>query len=738
MMKNILLTVALFATVVYADELEVSADYMSADRKNNAFVAEGHVQAVAHPFRLFADRAEKAGDDYFFAPGTFVTSCTNDCSCLHWRGGGQVYYHGAEGERYAVVKNMTLRLFDVPVMWFPYWYYPLDTDYGWRVMPGYMSKWGVYLLTKYVYPIAGSMERGSYGLSGATRFDVRSKNGVALGQSVSWNLGQFGQGKFKVYYAWDLDADHYDRRWISNRYNYQNWESTVPDERYSLMVNHRWEMTERDTLRVEGAYYSDTRFTSDFLRDTIFGHANRFSSYSNNEIAWEHVENVFGLGLSVSGPVNKFYGGVARLPEAYLDVSPLNVWTLGDLPLNYESSTRAGFLNRNYALLGKSTTATSFRYDPGPWADYQAFRFDTYHRLTTPFKCFDDVLSVVPRVGVRGTFYSETGAGYPEVLDGTARAGTGSENVWRSIVEGGVTFAARGHADYDHGWSHIVEPYLDVLVQKAEYHGLEDGSRPFLFDSHDFSRDWLDQFAGRSRNLPYTWYGMTPGLRNAFRHADADGRVRTIFDVDIYAAIQFNDTEWYPADSKWQTLVKDPADPNYGKDRGQVMPGMRIRWFPDEDSALSFRAEYDTENNRLAYADVSWQQIVTDKFRYGLSFVNRDHRAWDYSVTHFDSKRMTDDYFNHVRYSYLDANCEYEFCDAVVAGPFIRWDCFRDTLDEVGSFVDIRTDCLGFRFSLGYSHDYERIDGSEVKHDWRFGFYIYLRALGPSLGSPMM
>ena len=42
------------------------------------------------------------------------------------------------------------------------------------------------------------------------------------------------------------------------------------------------------------------------------------------------------------------------------------------------------------------------------------------------------------------------------------------------------------------------------------------------------------------------------------------------------------------------------------------------------------------------------------------------------------------------------------------------------------------TDCLGFRFQVAYESAYERIDGSKNHSDVRVGFFIYLRALGPS------
>ncbi len=710
-------------------ELVISADKMAADNVTATVVASGHVKAVAHPLSLLSDLAEKRGDDYRFAPGTLVTTCTNEASCLHWSGTGEVEYHGKEGGRYAVARNVTVRAFGVPVMWFPYWYYPLDTDYGWRVMPGYTSKWGAYLLTKYVYPIAGDMSPDGLGLAGSTRFDVRSENGIALGQGLSWSLGTFGRGKVKAYYAWDNDADRYDRKWRNGRsWNYQNWGSDVPDERYAVMFEHRWEATERDSVRFRGAYFSDSHFRNDFLRDGLFGHSNRYVGYDGNEVAWEHVENSFGFGVSASGPLNDFYTGVSRLPEVYLDFAPQPIF---GLPLNWESSTRAGFLNRDYARYGSASTSIPFRYGPGQWADYQTFRFDTYHRVTAPFKVAD-VLSVVPRVGLRGTFYDQTGM---DNLTGYGRAQKGSSEVWRSIVEGGVTFAARGTADFGDGWNHLLEPYLDVLAQEARYHGMGRYDRPFLFDAHDASMDYLDQFAGRSRNLPYSWYGVTPGIRNAFRQQNANGRLRTVFDFDLYAAVQFNDTDWTEG-SRWHRLTRNPSDPNYGKDRGQVMPGFRARWRPDDTTMLSARVEYDTENDALAYADVSWVQVLSKSLKYELTFVNRDHRWWDFSSSPYDASVMKNEDFNHVRFSYLDLSVEHDICDALAWGPFIRWDCREAEVDEIGAWFDVRTDCLGFRFSLSYENEYERIDRSKASDDWRFGFYVYLRALGASSGSP--
>ncbi len=536
-----------------------------------------------------------AEGEFKFADPTHLTTCTNDWDHLHWRMSGEVRF--SEGH-YVLLRNAWLRMWDIPVLWLPYWYYPMDTDYGLRVMPGYTSRWGVSLFTKYVYGICGSMAEGSYGLAGSTRFDLRQKNGVALGQSVKWNLGDFGKGKFKVYYAWDKDADRYDRHWNDKKkWNYSHWGNTVPDERYGLSLEHRVEPTERDALWVSAVYYSDSHFRQDFLRKTTTYEGNLLASHYSNEVAWEHTESALSVGTSVSGPLNDFYPGVARLPEFYFDVNPMPVWTL---PVNYESQTRVGYLDRDYAKYGSRYTAPQYRFSPGPWANYNAFRLDTYHRLTLPMK-FADVLSVVPRFGLRGTYWSDTG--YMAAPD--MRAGSTGNDAWRTIVEGGVTFAARGTADFDNGVTHVVEPYFDMLAQEANVTGTKKDERIYRFDSLDSSSDWLDQFAGRSRNLPYSWYGVTPGIRNALRKSEEGGLSRTLLDLDVYCAVQFNDTS-YTAGNKYHRLVKNLEDPNYGEDAPIFVPGVRVRWLPSEGVSLSARLEYDTENDEFAYGDLKW------------------------------------------------------------------------------------------------------------------------------------
>jgi len=601
-----------------AGEVKITADRVAADNVTGALAASGHVQAVSAPVVLHSDSVTRDADgEFVFADPTHVTTCTNDWDHLHWRVSGEVRFKDGH---YVLLRNAWLRMWDIPVMWLPYWYYPMDTDYGWRVMPGYTSRWGVSLFTKYVYGICGSLGDGAYGLAGSTRFDLREKNGVALGQSVRWSLGDWGQGKFKVYYAWDQDADRYDRHWNdAKEWHYSHWGNDVPDGRYGLSFEHRVDLTERDTAWAKAAYYSDSHFHHDFLRKTTLLDANTFATHLVNEFAWEHVERPASVGVSVSGPINDFYTGVARLPEFYVDVNPMPVFSL---PVNYESQTRIGYLDRDYAKYGSRDTPAQYRYTPGPWANYNAFRMDTYHRLTLPMK-FADVLSVVPRFGLRGTYWSDSG--YLAAPD--ARAGSTGDDAWRTIVEGGATFAARGTADVGDDMTHVVEPYFDLLAQEANVTGTRKGERLYRFDSIDSSSDWLDQFAGRSRNLPYSWYGVTPGLRNTLRKTEEGGLSRMLLDLDVYCAVQFNDTS-FTAGDKYHRLVRNLEDPNYGEDNPMFVPGIRARWRPSKDTMLSTRIEYDTENDELAYGSLNWSHRLADSFSYYVSYNGRNHRRW--------------------------------------------------------------------------------------------------------------
>jgi lipopolysaccharide assembly outer membrane protein LptD (OstA) len=519
-----------------------------------------------------------------------------------------------------------------------------------------------------------------------------------------------GKGKIKAFHAWDEDYDRYVRHWNNKRrHNYSNWGSAVERERYRIILQHRSDFTERDALNVNAQYLSDSYYLSDFFRND-----ERREVMPINEVWYEHRENTWSAGASVSGPVNEFYGGVARLPEAWFSIEPQPVF---DLPVNYESQTKAGYLNRQYAKYG--STDPMFRYDPyiganGRGADYQAFRMDSAHRITAPFMV-KDVLSVVPRAGYRGTWWSDAGDGESMWLT------SADDAMYRGIAEIGATFSARAHAWLNENWQHIFEPYLDYSFQDVHFSS-EGKNRHYVFDNYDASMDWLDQFGFEGRGLPYNWHGIRPGIRNYLRTRTKNGMAREILATDIYAAIPFLDESYRGSGDPLPGYPQKPEDGFYSR-HDCVVPGFAMRFRPSNRFTFTSRTEYDIDRDKVAYADINMAYDVSHDFTWHMGYIGRDHRMWDYLPSNYDR-------WNYQYSNIISTGFRHDVCDWFAWAPFIRWDARCNELDEVGAWFDYLTDCLGFRLTLNYINSIRRVDGSKSESDFDIVFAVYLRALG--------
>ena len=743
MMKNsLLLVVGLFALAssgaeaIHAESyrapkesLTFKADQVAVDHVTKAARATGHVEAKVGVLTLRGESLERdAAGRVSLSRETCVTTCTNDVGETHWNVTGEVEY--APGD-HVVVRDAWLHFYEIPVFYLPYLYYPLDTACGFAWMPGYVGGWGAFLLTRYNYHLLGDDNHGedTWWLKGGTDFDMRTKRGLALGERLEWNLGNLGTGKLRAYYAWDKDVSDDDS---SGRTHDANWGSTIPDQRYGFTFEHRWEATERDHVVVRAMRYSDSDFRRDFIRKGFFEIRNQWATYENSAVIWEHNESAWSFGVEASGRLNDFYAAMERLPEIYLDLNPTPVFST---PFVYETQNRAGWLDRRFAEYGSGRRSV-FGTNPGLWCDYEAFRLDTYHRLSAPFRTAGDVLSVVPRLGYRGTYWSESGeSNYSG--EGAAKS---ADAMYRSVFEGGVTFAARGTGWVGDSLAHTVEPYLDLLVQEVCYAGRDGDNRPYVFDSLDASLAWEDQFAGRARNLPYSYYGLTPGFRQSWSTPDEKGNLETLLDLDVYAALSFGATD-FDGDSRFNDYdahkLAELGRKNYGTRDAYVSPGVRLRWTPDDDMRLQARAEYDSDRNRVSFGDLAWSHRLSDTFTYDFTYALRDMRYWDFSSS---PQRRPDgeDYFNFLMIHTARAGLTYQPVDWFAFSPYVRWDLDENELDSVGAWFDYLTDCLGFRFLVEYENDCKRVDGYTYDDEWNFGFYIYLRAFGSQAGSPFM
>lgn len=642
-----------------------TGDYIEYNYKTGKGLAgKGYVRAG--DFFLSADELVREKDGTTTAKKAVITTCTNDVDNLHWCVTGQAIYKDND---YIKVKNAVPWFFGVPVGYLPWWYRDLDRHYGFRLIPGYTSDWGGYLLGGYIFNIYSS-ERGSGPkLDGMTHLDYRTKRGIAVGQSLIWDLKRLGHGKFESYYAWDQDApdDAADRNWVSD----------VTEDRYRFKLSHKADLTPRDQFLLRGTVNSDSAMADDFFKKD-----NRDESTPMNFASYEHRENTWAGGAVVSGPLNDFYSGVSRLPEGWVNIVPQPLF---DTPLIYESQSRAGILNRDASRY--EDASPDFMYYPGEWANYNLARVDTAHRVTLPFKV-KDVLNIVPRAGYRGTYYSDS------ELDG---------DIVRHSADLGVELSLRGTAALEGGRRHIIEPYLDYSYQPVVYEGDDKDGRLYVFDRLDRSVGWLDQFGMDGTWLPFDWHGVRPGIRSIWQARDAHNVMRNILLLDTYAAVQVDS--------------EGPLN-----EEGVRMAGVNADWNPSDKLDVKSRGEYDTEEDTFAYVNFSTFYQLSEAIRLGGGYVGRDHALYDYAPSPVEQWNRVKDNLAYGGYTHkLNETWTYSF--------YTRYDLHRNDLDEVGGYIQYSLDCLVFQLRTAYINSFDRIDDvSKRGDDFRVALTMWFKA----------
>jgi hypothetical protein len=351
---------------------------------------------------------------------------------------------------------------------------------------------------------------------------------------------------------------------------------------------------------------------------------------------------------------------------------------------NYESQSRAGILNRDPAHFDKATP--DFEYYPGEWADYNLSRVDTAHRITLPFKV-KDVLSIVPRAGYRGTYYSDS------ELDG---------DLMRHSADLGAEFSLRGTTELQGGMRHVIEPYLDYSYQPVTYEGDDDDGRLYVFDRLDRSSGWLDQFGMDGTWLPYDWHGVRPGIRNIWQKRDEKNVMRNLVLLDLYTAIQVDSD--------------GPLD-----EEGLRLAGVKAAWTPSDKLDVKVQSEYDTENDLFAYVNLSTFYQLNRAVRLGGGYLGRDHDIYDYAPSPVAQ-------WNRVNENLAYGGFTHELNRSWTYSVYTRYDLRYNELDEVGGYIQYSLDCLVFQLRTAYVNSFDRVDGSERGDDFRVALTMWFRA----------
>lgn len=338
----------------------------------------------------------------------------------------------------------TLYIGQTPVFYFPYFYQSLDRQSGYTITPGYTSEYGAYLLLGITFPISEK-------ITGLVRLDVRSARGAAGGLNLEYKPKRKPKrppdGSLITPYASDndpsvaaalpantgissartkaqdnagdasdsSDADDDDRdpgfslagaalsRRIRNKEGAELQTYLALDDkpdlnrtsldrlpvdpnRYRFALAQTAFFTDDLFLKINADKISDRYLLQDFFQSEFTRNPN-----PDNVASLTYYHPGFVATLVARAQLNSFFDTTERLPEFSFDVKRQSIF---GSPVFYEGETSVGYLKRTYD-------------EESPLASYSTYRFDTFHQFTLP-RTFFGWLSIVPRVGVRGTYYSRS------------------------------------------------------------------------------------------------------------------------------------------------------------------------------------------------------------------------------------------------------------------------------------------------------------------------------------------
>ena len=299
----------------------------------------------------------------------------------------RINYHPED--RTFTAYHVTLRFFDIPILYLPVLYGSTENSMGIIIRPGYSGKRGAYLRLGRAW---------QHGKDGSTQLfvDGMTKRGLAIGEETRYHTDQrtVNTDLYALHDKHPAETeDGWDRRFKS------------VDDRFRVHAYWREQFNENWALRLNLDYLSDISMLEDWFRHD-WRHYGQPKSYASLDYqnAWMHGE------LDFRPRVNTFYTVSEKLPELRLEVPRLA--PVENLPFVYFSSNSAGFYSMKWRNNDRprSIWLDPAEYDPelyGDPSDYSAFRADTLHTLQAPLE-LGDYFTMTPRASFRATAYSRT------------------------------------------------------------------------------------------------------------------------------------------------------------------------------------------------------------------------------------------------------------------------------------------------------------------------------------------
>ena len=283
-------------------------------------------------------------------------------------------------ESRVVFSNATAYIGRTPIFWFPYLWADIKNP-GFAFLPGYDSRWGAFLLTAYSWNIRK-------GIDATVRADFRSKFGPSLGFDMKMLYGKENRnyGALRTDYVFETKD-------VTTVNAPGEPAETKTTQRYRVSFQQRLFLTDDIYATADINLLSDVDFLQDFYPNEY-----RINPQPDNVLSLTKWDEAYTINLIARWQMNSFQDVTERLPEFVADFKQLQFF---GTPVNYDGETGVANLRRTFSN-DPSSGETQY-------PDYGAVRFDTFHQWSLP-KTYFGWLSVIPKVGIRGTYYSQSGS----------------------------------------------------------------------------------------------------------------------------------------------------------------------------------------------------------------------------------------------------------------------------------------------------------------------------------------
>jgi LPS-assembly protein len=349
---------------------------------------------TAPPFYGAGKSVEKIGENHFQIRDGYLSTCDFDDPQSRISASVIDVYPGDR----AVARDMIFKVGKVPVFFWPKYTQDLkDRSSIVRLMPGYSSEWGGFLLSRWRFDKNENFKT-------FVHVDYRERKDLAWGIDNQYDSQSFGKGLIRTYYM-------NERKISSERIWDDRLTPTVEQERYKVEWRHRWQIDETTSMISQYYKMSDALI----LKDYFEYESERDKTPPSYMIATKALP--YGMVTARTDyRVNRFTSTVDRLPEVGYTLPNLEIFD-------------SGFYFKN------STTASNLvKKDASPAEYVHTNRLHMDNEVSYPAKV--SFIELRPFVGTRQTYYRHTKDGdMSDAVRGVFRTGADASTKFYRVYD---------------------------------------------------------------------------------------------------------------------------------------------------------------------------------------------------------------------------------------------------------------------------------------------------------------